>query len=660
MKEALSCIEVTALARELKNLAGAKVENIYHPSKEELVFNLYSGQKAILLVKIPSFVTLTGFKRENPQIPSHFCMFLRKYLTNARISGVNQLGSERILEIEFKKGEEKYFLIIELFSEGNIIICDKDKKILVPLNAQTWKDRIVRAKQPYVMPPKNFNPDEMDFNVFRQLVLDSERNQIVKSLAVALGLGGTYAEEICMRAGVSKEKNPKQAGEDELRQLFNVFINILEKSREEQLNPNIVFENELPIDVQPFELEIYKNKKKKMFDSYTDALDNFFTEKTVKTITQKTDDTSLKEIMKQEALLRQHKDYLEELKEKSVLLKKEADWVYQHFQEVQEILETITGARAKNVPWNEILSAIEQKKAEGNPQAKMIKEIYPDEGMLVLDFETGITIDFRNSITENANALYEKSKKMSGKLEGVQKAIADVESKIEQLKLKKPEPVAKIPVKIERKEKEWFEKFHWFYTSGGKLVVAGRDAGQNEILIKRYVDNEDIVFHGDVQGSPFAIMKKGAESSEQDKKETAVFTLCYSRAWQNKRVESVYWVKPEQVSKTAPAGEYIARGGFMIYGKKNYIKDVELRIGVGIQIEPLAVVSGPVDNLRNRAKYYAVLIPGDRSKDAVSKDIKSFLLKVAREEHKEIIEKLSLEEIKEHAVEQARIFGVVD
>jgi len=660
MKESLSYIEVNALVRELKNLSGAKVENIYHPTKDELVINLYSGQKVILLIKLPNFVTLTQFKRENPQMPSHFCMFLRKYLTNARIVGVSQPGAERVIEFEFKKADQKYFLIVELFSEGNIIICDKDKKILVPLHAQTWKDRIVRAKQQYSLPPKNFDAENFDFAVFKQVIMDAERNQIVKSLAVALGLGGTYAEEVCMRAGIPKDKNPKELTDDELRLVFNAFNMILEKSREETLSPNIIFENETPVDVQPFELEIYANKKKKLFESYTEAIDSFFTGKTVKKITKSTDDKTLLEIMKQESLLRQHKAYLEELKEKSVLLKKEADWVYQHFQDVQEILETLTSARAKNVPWPEILLAIEKKKAEGNPQARMIKEIYPNEGLLVLDFESGITLDFRNSITENANALYEKSKKMNGKLDGVQKAISDVEAKIEKIKTTEHEPVEKVPVKIERKEKEWFERFHWFYTSDGKLVVAGRDAGQNEILIKKYTDNEDIVFHGDVQGSPFAVMKKGVDSSELDKQETANFTLCHSKAWQNKRIESVYWVKPEQVSKTAPAGEYIARGGFMIYGRKNYIKDVELRLGVGIQVEPLRVVSGPVENLRKRARYYAVLLPGDKTKDAVSKSIKDYLQTVVREEHQEFLKQISIEDIKEHAIEQSKIFGVVD
>lgn len=31
----------------------------------------------------------------------------------------------------------------------------------------------------------------------------------------------------------------------------------------------------------------------------------------------------------------------------------------------------------------------------------------------------------------------------------------------------------------------WFEKFNWFISSEGYLVLSGRDAQQNEILIKR-------------------------------------------------------------------------------------------------------------------------------------------------------------------------------
>ena len=41
---------------------------------------------------------------------------------------------------------------------------------------------------------------------------------------------------------------------------------------------------------------------------------------------------------------------------------------------------------------------------------------------------------------------------------------------------------SKITAKIERVRKPyWFEKFHWFVSSDGYLVLAGRDAQQNEV-----------------------------------------------------------------------------------------------------------------------------------------------------------------------------------
>ena len=218
---------------------------------------------------------------------------------------------------------------------------------------------------------------------------------------------------------------------------------------------------------------------------------------------------------------------------------------------------------------------------------------------------------------------------------------------------------SRLPKKIVIRDKQWFEKFHWFNTSDGKLVISGRDATQNEILIKKYVDSVDIVLHGDVHGSPFSVIKNGKDSNDEEKKEAAIFTICHSKAWQNKRVESVYWIEPEQVSKKAPTGESIARGGFMIYGKKNYIKDVELKLGVGVQLDPFKVISGPIDNIRRKAKYYAVLIPGDKNKDKIAKEIKEFILSVAREEHKELLTKLNVEEIKEHSIEKSDIFGMV-
>lgn len=666
MKDTLNYLEVHILARELQDLIGARVDKIYHPSEDEVLIQLYSTRlkKATIRIFVPNFIVMTEYKIERPETPSHFCMFLRKYLNGARIAKVSQKNFERIIEIHFEHENEKYVLINELFSKGNIIICDSNNRILVPLKAQVWKDRTIKAKETYSLPPQNLNLEELDFPRFKEVIFSSGKDQIVKSIATALGIGGTYAEEICLKLGIEKEKFPKSLKDIELRNIFKEFNDLLEKTKSGEIKAYIAYDNKQPIDVQPFELKIYEKNEKEYFESFNNAVDTFFVKKFGERLAESKSGIIETEIIKQEALLRQHQSYFKETEEKVNETKQKGDLIYSSFDKIKDIIETIIDAREKRVPWDEIIQKIEQSKGEGNETALLVKNINPNTGIVTVDLNSGIEIDITKTANGNANDYYEQSKKLQAKLDGIVTAIEDVEQKISDLKSRKANVSefvrAKLPKQIEKKEKEWYQKFIWMQTSKGKLVIAGRDATQNEILIKKYLEENDIVLHADVQGSPFTIIKGGKDADEEEITEAASLTLCHSRAWQNKIVTEVYWVHPHQVSKTAPAGEYIAKGGFMIYGKKNYLKDLELRYAIGIQLEPFQVISGPVDNVRHKAKYYAVILPGKKDKDTLSKDIKSFMLKNAREDDKELVEKVSIEEIKEHAIQNSDIFGMIE
>ena len=660
MKEGLNYIELMALVRELSDLEGARVENVYHPSRDEVTLNLYKGERKVLKINLPRAVYLTEYKQENPMFPSHFSMFLRKYLKGSWLVGITQAKFERVIKFNFRKGDEIFTLVVELFSKGNVILCNKDMKILIPLKSQSWKDRVIRAGQEYLLPPPRVPVDELDFPSFKNLLLSSGKDEVVKSLATSLGIGGTYAEEVCAVSEVDKHKNPTELSDETIQILFDNFLKLIERAQSGDIEPNVVFENNIPIDVLPFILQIYGDYKKRIFSTYSEALDFFFTNKSVSSASKEVDTGVLKEIMKQEMILKQHKDYLKQLEEKSKTYKAQAEFIYQHLGELDDIFNVIKNAREKNISWDEIISKINQKKSEGNKEARLVKQILPSEGIIVIGYTPEIRLDFTKNVTDNANLLYERAKKMENKVDGVMKAINDVERKIKVLREKKELEKPELPKKVVKKEREWYEKFHWFFTTGGKLVIGGKDATQNEILIKKHLSQNDIVFHADVYGSPFVVMKDGSDSTDEDKKEAAIFTLCHSRAWQNKHIESVYWVLPQQVSKKAPSGEYIGRGAFMIYGKKNYIKDLELRYAVGIQLNPLRVISGPVENVRRKARYYAVLIPGDYSKDEISKRIRKFLIDVSMEKDKPIVEQVSVEDIKEHALKDSQIFGVVE
>lgn len=119
----------------------------------------------------------------------------------------------------------------------------------------------------------------------------------------------------------------------------------------------------------------------------------------------------------------------------------------------------------------------------------------------------------------------------------------------------------------------WFEKFSWFVTSENYLVIGGKDAHQNELLVKKYMDKGDLFFHCELHGAAVMIIKNPSKGvvPPMSIEEAATFEVCHSPSWTNNVLSSVYWVNAEQVSKTPPSGMFIGTGSFIIRGKRNFI-----------------------------------------------------------------------------------------
>ncbi|HEV8289906.1 MAG TPA: NFACT RNA binding domain-containing protein [Candidatus Norongarragalinales archaeon] len=236
-----------------------------------------------------------------------------------------------------------------------------------------------------------------------------------------------------------------------------------------------------------------------------------------------------------------------------------------------------------------------------------------------------IKLDYRKHLHDNAQVYYEEAKKFKAKSEGVKKAIKDTERKIEEAtKHAAREELSKPTIRIkEARKKEWFEKFRWFFTSTGKLVIAGRDAKQNELAVSKYFEEGDLFFHADVIGAPATILKGGLEASEQEKKEAAMFAGSYSSAWRvGHGAADVYAVKKEQVSKSPESGEYLAKGGFIIRGQREWFRGTTLKIVIGKEENRL--VSLPFNHAK-LPKERVVLTPGEAGRGDVAKAIKARL-----------------------------------
>jgi predicted ribosome quality control (RQC) complex YloA/Tae2 family protein len=234
-----------------------------------------------------------------------------------------------------------------------------------------------------------------------------------------------------------------------------------------------------------------------------------------------------------------------------------------------------------------------------------------------------LLLDINKSIEENASDYFEKAKKLKKKVVGAEQALRqnikkliDLEKKRDFLDLEQ----RKID-QIKDREKEWFEKFRWFKSSEGFLVIGGRDATSNEVVIKKHTDTNDLVFHTDLAGSPFFVIKsEGKEIPKKTIQEVADATSTFSRVWKlGLLTTDVFYVKPIQVSKKTKAGEYMGKGAFMIYGKTTYV-DNKVNLAIGLN-DKNVIMAGPVEAIKKNCKKFEELKQGSEKVSSIAKRI---------------------------------------
>ena len=234
-----------------------------------------------------------------------------------------------------------------------------------------------------------------------------------------------------------------------------------------------------------------------------------------------------------------------------------------------------------------------------------------------------LVLDLTKTIDENAAVYFEKAKKIKKKIKGAEAALNENLKKLKNLEAKKEkEDIKKSKEeKFKERKQEWYEKFRWFISSGEFLVIGGRDATSNEIVIKKHTDANDLVFHTDMIGSPFFVVKSdGKQIGEKAKEETADATCTFSRAWKlGLQTSSVFYANPDQVSKKTKSGEYMGKGAFMIYGKTNYISN-KINLAIGLT-KNQQVMSGPIDAIKKHCEKYIVLAQGDEKVSKIAKYI---------------------------------------
>ncbi len=623
MKQDLSSLDIKYLADELQYLKGARLQKFYQVDRFIIISLHASGKGTQNLVLGDGMFHATKYPVKKPEKPTNFAMVLRKYLKGARIEAIYQHEFERILIID--TGE--YFIIAELFSKGNIIFATKkDLRIWSVLERQLFSEtRKLKMHGTYSFPPASYNIKDMKKDDFEKKVLASEK-QIVALLAREFSFGGVYAEEVLKIAGIDKKTTSKKISKKEIAKLYDSATALLNK----KLTPEIVLEDEKPITATPFNVCAYEKNKKRKYTSFNDAIDDFFTKNLVLDAEKKENKTTDKKRDSFAVRIDTQKKAIKELEKKSEEFKALGDFIYSNYSALDTVLNKINAAgfgRAKKIPG--------------------VVSLDPKQKTVTLDTKPRITLKIGLSLNDNANLFYTKSKKTKEKMKGASEALLDSEKKLVLFDGEKAKKEAKAASPLRKEKKEWYDKFLWFFSSEGFLCIAGRDAATNETIVKKHTGNKDIIFHADITGSPFGVVKtEGKEVGRGTHEEMAQFISAHSRAWRA-GIGSLeaYWVLPDQVTKKTKAGEYMGKGSFMVYGKKNIIK-TELRLAVGFDKDHIVV--GPVDAVLSKTKKAIIIVPGGIPAGDLARKIKISLLTQLNKQEQEILKKTSIDAIQRH------------
>ena len=627
----MSNVDIYTISDELNNLlSGARVDKSFQPTKDIVVmrFHVPGTGRIDLVMQCGSRIHTSQYPLENPTTPPTFPMLLRKRIKGAHVESVKQHNFDRVVEIKVKK-DKYYTVIVELFDKGNIILLDDENNIILPLKRKHWSNRDISSKKEYIFPEeRGINPTKVTQKEFKEILDNNSDSDIVRTLA-RNGLGSLYAEEIIKRTNekiaIDKNTPNKDITDEQCIELYNSLKNLFDSLKNDSVKPQIV-KNNSKEDVVPLDLINYADFEKTYYNNFNEACDEFYSKKVNIDIKSVKENAWNKKVGKFEKRLKLQQETLDNFDKTITESTHKGEVIYSNYTTIENIINVVNTARGKGYSFKEIGKTLKKAKKDGMAEAQIYESI-DKMGVLTLKIDdTTLNIDPSLTIPENAEKYYEKAKKAKRKTKGATIAIENTKKQLEDIKAKKDVAMENIavPKKRVKKNLKWYEKLRWFLSSDGHLVIGGRDANSNESVVKKYLEPNDIYLHADIHGaSSTAIKLNGDEANDNLLKESGEFAASFSSAWSmGFSTQDVFWVNPDQVTKTPESGEFLAKGSFVIRGHRNYIRGARVKLAIGIvDYEGKRIMAGPIEALEKHCENYVVIKPGFTKKEAIAKKI---------------------------------------
>jgi len=579
----LSAFELGALSGIVQNeLQGWYVNNVYPLTGEGILFRFHRSEMGSKSLALHPRIGLwiTSMHQLNEGEMNEFCRLTRKHLVRSQLDSCYTIRGERIVTIEFTHVGQRLSLFAEFFGAGNIIITDANRRILALLHDIETKERSLHLGLVYSPPkPKKATLDSLSPEMLLQSA--GEVTGLTKLIGRIVQLPDRILREVVARSGLSDGSAINTESASKLLSKLYELEEEANKSRE-----FYIYEAEGKAVLSSIQLSHLGTAGKNLSSQQIgEIFDSSLTERIL--ASGVTEDFSRMEREKK------------------------------RIESARKMYEATihTAERLK-----EIAAALNSGQISLDKAGEMVNSLNSS-----IRYENGVWLfDGRRRIFDNsyalASQLFAESKKLVSSASQIIDSIGKMEKALQKIERPRVETV-----KMEQvKQVKWFESFRWLVTSESFLAIGGRDSGSNSLLIRKKMEKEDLVFHAEVTGSPFFLLKKGKDAGQASIFETAAATVCYSRAWrEGLTAADAYFVQPDQVKLGAPAGMYMARGSFMIEGQRNYVKNIRLILGVGVTKldgKPRAC-SGPTSSISKYSPIIVEIVPGGMKPLATAKKI---------------------------------------
>lgn len=606
-KDRFTALDTLALVRELRSLDRARVDKAFDLASGgwSIAFRVPAEGRRELVLVPGRYGALLREPASHTEEISPFAKELRRLLTGAVLRSVAEPGGERFLELTFSRTEEtsQLLLAFEIFGTGNLLVV-REGRIAAVAYPRRWAHRSVRVGAEYARPPARTDPWSLSYDDIRS-ELERSRTDLASTLAARLSLGGPIAEELITRLGETPESPAAHSATARGERLHRELSRLLDDLGERPKG-FVYAKGEVVVDATPYrslrwggDASVTEVERA----TFSEAAQEYFA--TLLSVPLTAEEEAANRARKElERLVLQQQRSVDELTRAAARLRDQAESILAHYPEAER-------------------AAREALAAESAGTGPRTVDVHLGE--------TVVSLEAGRTPREAAQALFEEAKRLRAKAAGARSALQETERRISGPSSGATSGASPIERPLaHRARAHWFERFRWFISSEGAIVVGGRDAASNDLLVKRHLKPGDRYVHADLHGAASVVVKHPMTGkpplTETTYREAGQWAVAFSKAWRAGLASaSAFWVSDDQVSKSPETGEFVARGAWVVRGTKNLMRDLPVELGLGevdYEGEKLWTVAPP-SAVRALGTLRMLVAPGperergDREKDLV-------------------------------------------